>query len=375
MRKQVITFLAIALLLAPLAFSQSRDTGALRGVVTDDQNDPLPGVAITVTSPSLMGSRSAVTDANGEYRIPALPPGEYKVKAELQGFGTIVREGVRVTTTATLSVDIQLKAAAVAEEVTVVAQSPTVDVKSTETASVTLSNEILRNIPYNQFTADIVNLAPGVTDNVAYGASQNTGIAYTMDGVNVADPEAGSAWVFSDHNIIEEAKVMGIGLPAEYGNFTGVIFNLVTKSGGNEFSGHFEFNFQGYQADSKFWQANNNAAYLDDFPNLTSASSKLMDINAHVGGPIVKDKLWFYAGGQFYRTQNRPTGFPEDVDYKQPRMFAKLTSQLSPTLNMSAMFQRTKYQGTNRGAGSTVSPEATVTQDSPDWLVGFNLTK
>jgi len=375
LRKQVITFLAIALLLAPLAFSQSRDTGALRGVVTDDQNDPLPGVAITVTSPSLMGSRSAVTDANGEYRIPALPPGEYKVKAELQGFGTIVREGVRVTTTATLSVDIQLKAAAVAEEVTVVAQSPTVDVKSTETASVTLSNEILRNIPYNQFTADIVNLAPGVTDNVAYGASQNTGIAYTMDGVNVADPEAGSAWVFSDHNIIEEAKVMGIGLPAEYGNFTGVIFNLVTKSGGNEFSGHFEFNFQGYQADSKFWQANNNAAYLDDFPNLTSASSKLMDINAHVGGPIVKDKLWFYAGGQFYRTQNRPTGFPEDVDYKQPRMFAKLTSQLSPTLNMSAMFQRTKYQGTNRGAGSTVSPEATVTQDSPDWLVGFNLTK
>jgi len=91
LRKQVITFLAIALLLAPLAFSQSRDTGALRGVVTDDQNDPLPGVAITVTSPSLMGSRSAVTDANGEYRIPALPPGEYKVKAELQGFGTIVR--------------------------------------------------------------------------------------------------------------------------------------------------------------------------------------------------------------------------------------------------------------------------------------------
>ncbi len=80
-----------------------------------------------------------------------------------------------------------------------------------------------------------------------------------MDGVNVADPEAGSAWVFSDYNIIEEAKVMGIGLPAEYGNFTGVIFNLVTKSGGNTFSGHFEFDFQGYQADSKFWQANNNA--------------------------------------------------------------------------------------------------------------------
>ncbi|NLH77888.1 MAG: carboxypeptidase regulatory-like domain-containing protein, partial [Acidobacteria bacterium] len=376
MRARTVAFIAILLLLlAPVAFSQSRETGAIRGVVTDDQNAPLPGVAVTLTGGSLMGTRSIVSDANGEFRFPALPPGEYQLKAELQGFGPVLREKIRVNTTSTLTMDIQLKPSTVTEEITVVAQTPTVDVKSTETASVTLSSEILRNIPYNQFTADIVNLAPGVTDNVAYGASQNTGIAYSMDGVNVADPEAGSAWVFSDHNVIEEAKVMGIGLPAEYGNFTGVIFNLVTKSGGNQFSGHFEFNFQGYRADSKFWQATNNQDYLDDFPSLTSPSAKLMDINAHVGGPIVKDKLWFYGGGQFYRTQNRPTGFPEDVDYKQPRMFIKLTSQLTPTLNMSAMFQRTKYQGTNRGAGSTVSPEATVTQDSPDWLVGFNLTK
>jgi len=138
-----------------------------------------------------------------------------------------------------------MKQSTLEEEVTVVAKAPTVDVKSTETASVSLTNEILRNMPYSQFTADIVNMAPGVTSNVAFGASQNTGIAYTMDGVNVADPEAGSAWVFSDHNIVEEAKIMGVGLPAEYGNFTGVIFNLVTKSGGNNFSGHLEFDFQG----------------------------------------------------------------------------------------------------------------------------------
>jgi len=373
--KKAFAVFAFILLLVPVAFSQSRETGAVHGVVTDDQNAPLPGVNVTISGPNLMGVRAFVTDDNGEFRFPALPPGEYMIKAELPSFGTVVREKIRVNTTATLNVDIQMRPAAMSEEITVVAQTPTVDVKSTETASVTLSGEILRNIPYNQFTADIVNLAPGVTNDVAYGASQSTGIAYTMDGVNVADPEGGSAWVFSDHNIIEEAKVMGVGLPAEYGNFTGVIFNLVTKSGGNAFSGHFEFNFQGYRADSRFWQANNNAVYLDDFPGLTSPSAKLLDANAHVGGPIVKDKLWFYTGGQFYRTQNRPTGFPEDVDYKQPRMFIKLTSQLAPTLNMSVMFQRTKYQGTNRGAGSTVSPEATVTQDSPDWLVGFNLNK
>ena len=377
MRKTLFLALAISLLLAPVAFSQSRDTGAIRGIVTDDQNSPLPGVNVTLTSPNLMGTRASVTDPNGEFRFPAIPPGEYKITFELTGFGTAVREKVRVTTTSTLTMDVEMKAASVSEEVTVTAESPTVDVKSTETASVTLSNEILRNIPYNQFTADIVNLAPGVTADVAYGASQSTGIAYTMDGVNVADPDAGSAWVFSDHNIIEEAKIMGVGLPAEYGNFTGVIFNLVTKSGGNNFSGHFEFNFQGYRADSAFWQAENVAAYTagEQWTELTSPSSKLFDINGHLGGPIIKDKLWFYVGLQYYRTKNRPTGFPEDVDYKQPRLFAKLTTQLSPSLNMNVMFQTTNYNGINRGAGADVAPEATVNQDSPDWLVGFSMTK
>jgi len=375
LRNKLLSILAITLLLAPIAFSQSKETGAVHGVITDEQNVPLPGVNVTISSPNLMGIRTFVTDANGEFRFPALPPGEYQVKAELQGFGTSIREKIRVNTTSTLNIDIQMKTATISEEVTVTAQSPTVDVKSTETASVTLSNEILRNVPNNQFTSNIVNMAPGVTNDVAYGASESTGIAYSMDGVNVADPEGGSAWVFSDYNIIEEAKVMGIGLPAEYGNFTGVIFNLVTKSGGNNFSGHFEFDFQGYQADSKFWQANNNQAYLEDFPDLTSPSSKLMDINGHLGGPIVKDKLWFYVGGQYYQTNNRPTGFPEDRTYKQPRFFAKLTSQLTSTLNMNLAFQRTKYQGVNRGASSTTSPEACVNQDSPDWLVSFSLTK
>ena len=151
-------------------------------------------------------------------------------------------------------------------------------------------------------------MAPGVNDDSAYGASSGTGIAYTMDGVGVADPDAGTAWVFLDHNIVEEAKIMGVGLPAEYGNFTGVIFNLVTKSGGNKFSGHFEFNRQ--LSGTKFWQANNNGAYVTDFPGLTSPSSNLIDFNVHLGGPIIKDKLWFYGGGQYYRTKDRVTGFP-----------------------------------------------------------------
>jgi hypothetical protein len=377
MKKMILlALIAFLFVFSLLAFSQSRDTGAISGVITDQQGAALPGVAVTVSSPNLMGTRTAVAEADGSYRFPALPPGDYTVKAELSGFKTVIRENIRLTTTTRLTVDIAMEQAAVAEEVTVVAQAPTVDVKSTESASVTLSNEILRNIPYSQFTADIVQLAPAVSaDNVAYGASSNTGIAYTMDGVNVADPEAGSAWVFLDHNIIEEAKVMGVGLPAEYGNFTGVIFNLITKSGGNQLSGHFEADYQGK---SKFFVNDNNDAYIEDFPDLTAPKLELMDFSGHLGGPVLKDKLWFYAGLQYYRTKEFPTGFAEASDYKQPHSFFKLTSQISPSTNMSASVQVDTYNGDNRAVfnydHTQLSLDTTLTQKSPEVVGNFSLT-
>jgi hypothetical protein len=371
--KLTLPLLILFLFLAPIVFSQSRETGAIVGTVHDQQGNPLPGVTVTLSSPNLMGIRIFSTERDGSYRFPALPPGDYTVKAELQGFTTVIRENIRLTTTTRLTADVTLKQAVVEEEVTVIAQSPTVDIKSTETASITLSNEVLRNIPYSQFTADIVNLAPGINNDVAFGASEGTGIAYTMDGVDVADPDAGTAWVFLDHNIIEEAKVMGVGLPAEYGNFTGVIFNLITKSGGNQVSGHFEFDFQGKK--EGFFRAPNNGAYSEDFPGLTSPVSGLVDVNAHLGGPFKKDKVWFYFGFQYYRSQDFPTGFPEAIDYKQPRFFGKLTSQVSPVTNMTVSLEVDRYNGVNREGSATVSPEATLNQLSPEVVGNFSLTQ
>jgi hypothetical protein len=364
------------LTLPALSLAQSKETGAIQGTVLDKDKVPLPGVTVTLSSPRLMGTRSAVTDASGGFRFPALPPGTYEAKAELPGFKTFIQQNIRLETTVSLTIDITMTVSTVEEQVTVVAKAPTVDVKSAETASVTLSDEILRNIPYSQFTADIVNLAPGVMDNVAFGASQDTGIAYSMDGVNVADPEAGSAWVFLDHNIIEEAKVMGVGLPAEYGNFSGVIFNLVTKSGGNNYSGHMEVDFQGKKGDfpKGFWQTENNQAFVADFPGLTSPLSKLFDASAHLGGPIKKDKLWFYIGLQYYRTQDYPTDFPAAVDYKQPHSFFKLSAQPSPSTPMTLSIEVDTYNGVNRDGSATVRPDATVTQKSPEVVANFTLT-
>ncbi len=352
--KLLFTSLALVLCVASLAFAQSRETGALTGKVADEEGNALPGVSVTLTSPNLMGTRVVVTDAGGLFRFPALPPGGYQVRAELSGFGTVIRENIRLTTTSTLDIGLVMRPTALAEEVRVIGQAPTVDVKSTETASVTLTSEILRNMPYSNFTSDIVNMAPGVNNDTAYGASTGTGISYQMDGVGVGDPDSGTAWVFLDSNIVEEAKIMGVGLPAEYGNFTGVIFNLVTKSGGNKFSGHMEFLFQGKKDDSPkgLWQSDNNGAYADDFPEVTSPLAKLMDLNFHLGGPLVKDKLWFFAGLQWYRSWDYPTGFPMAIDYKQPRGFLKLTSQLTPSLNVNASIEYDDYRGFYRDGSS-----------------------
>jgi hypothetical protein len=362
---------------AVLSFPQSRETGAITGKVIDDQKNALPGATVTLTGTNLMGHREFVTDVQGLFRFPALPPGEYSIKAALQGFKAVQQNGIRLTTTVTLTVDLVMTPSTLSEQVTVQAKSPTVDVKSSETASVTLSNEVLRNIPYSQFTADIVNLAPGVNDNVAYGASQDTGIAYTVDGVNVADPEAGSAWVFLDHNIIEEAKVMGVGLPAEYGNFTGVIFNLITKSGGNTFSGHIEFDLQGRKSGTSpsFWQANNSTAYSSDYSGLTPPSSQLMDGSVHIGGPITKDKLWFYVGLQWYQAFNYVTGVTTADNLRNPHSFFKLSAAPSATLTLTGTLEIDTYLRSQRGAGINVAPIATVTEDSPEIVGNFNLTK
>ncbi len=375
--KAILAFMVVALVISPLLTAQSRETGAIEGTIKDNEGEKLPGVALTLSGPSLMGSRTVFTDQGGYFRFPALPPGRYTVRAELEGFNTILQENIQLTITSTVTLDLTMSQAVQEEEITVIAVSPTVDVKSTETASVTLTTELLESIPYSNFAMDIVNLAPGVSGNTAYGSSASTGVAYQIDGVDVSDPEGGSAWVFNDPNIIQDAKIMGVGLPAEYGNFTGVIFNQVTKSGGNQLSGAIKAVYQGKKDDSPqgLWSAENNQAYIDDYGGeMPSPMEAVQDFSANLGGPIIKDKLWFFVGAQYYRSMWYPAGFSEAVDYKQPRFFLKLTSQATASTNINAFYEYDAYNGENRGAGANVDPIATVTQDSPDQVGNFSLT-
>ena len=129
----------------------------------------------------------------------------------------------------------------------------------------------------------------------------------------MADPEGGTAWVFLDHNIIEEAKVMGVGLPAEYGNFTGVIFNIVTKSGRERVLGALRVRFPGREERQprRFLAAGQYQGLPQPiFPTLTAPRYKFLDANMHLGGPIKKDKIWFYQGFQYQKFWDYATGLP-----------------------------------------------------------------
>jgi len=133
-----------------LSYSQEMQTGSIRGKVLDDKDIPLPGVTVTITGPALLGKITSVTNQEGMYRAPGLPPGsDYEVRTELPGFDTVVRKGIVVRVGMVVTIDIQMKPATLEEEVTVIAASPTIDVVSS-TKSTLISTEALSSLPLSR---------------------------------------------------------------------------------------------------------------------------------------------------------------------------------------------------------------------------------
>jgi hypothetical protein len=188
-----------------------------------------------------------------------------------------------------------MKVSGVSESVEVTAAS-TVDVKSSSTHT-NISSDLLTLMPiYSSTSTGLLNSAPGINNSSAYGAQASYGNALLMDGVDTRDPQGGSAWTFFNQNLIEEIQVGGLGAAAEYGGFTGGIINTVTKSGGNAFTGLFSMR---YTNDSL---ASNNISQdvLKQNPGLGEAAitKKLADYTVQMGGPIKKDKAFFFGSIQ-----------------------------------------------------------------------------
>jgi Carboxypeptidase regulatory-like domain len=369
----LLSVLLFAGLFATIAQAQTL-TGTIEGKVTDPQGGVLPGVTLTLTGPR--GTQTGVTDDQGVYRFVGVAPDIYKLKAELPGFDASEVEAT-IGIGQTITSDFSLKLAARSEVVEVLARASTVDVKGAAT-NTNLTNELLTKMPiYSSNSIDLLNNAPGINSSSAYGAQAGLGNALLLDGVDTRDPAAGFAWTFFNQNLIQEIQIGGLGTPAEYGGFTGAIINTITKSGGNAYSGLFSIRYTGDSLAS----GNLDDSILQANPTLGQAAitTKLTDYTVQMGGPVKKDKAFFFVNVQRYSDEQDPTGPVSRSTDISPRFNIKFTLQPSPTDTIVAGMQYDSFNVTGRPSvvwpASQVTDRQTVTEDSPDWVWNFQWRK
>jgi hypothetical protein len=321
---------------------QQLQTGSIKGTVSDPEGTPLPGVAITVKGPSLIGSQTGITSGTGSYRIAALPPGTYVVTAELNGFSILKREGVIVRVGMVVEINIQLAPSPLKEEVIVAAPSPVVDMQSSKIATL-VSSEIMENLPLNRNLSNIIATTPGTIGTVMHGGVENSN-AYEIDGVNVNDPDMYGRFVTVQFDAMEEAEIQSGGLPAQVGNTSGSFINVVTKSGGNNFHGQVQAYYSNESMTKILFPDYQLKAMGMGKP---SAPIYSYDFSGILGGPIIKDKLWFFADVAADKSKVHSPFIPTVIlgeSYDQypltdsnVRSFLKLTTQISKSLRFFVM--------------------------------------
>ena len=296
MRRKIISTVAIStvlLLMGSMSYAQIR-TGTITGIVTDSTGEILPGATVGLSGKKLMGGvRSIITNEKGKFRFPNLMPGEYEITVTLAGFQTTKRSKLRVNIAGTITVDVILKLATLEETITVSAESPIVDVRKS-VISTNIDSELMELLPMRRFSFfDYVGTTPGVTSSSgdhssnwqsAMGSS-STANTYYFEGVETTSPDNAGSWYWANVDAIEEMDVIISGAPAEYGNFQGMVVNLVSKTGSNEFHGNLNFY---YRAN---WLLGNNTPD-EEFPFYRD---KYNELTGTLGGPIIKDKLWFFS--------------------------------------------------------------------------------
>jgi hypothetical protein len=361
--------LALALVAAPAALlAQSTSTSALTGVVKDPKGSPLAGALVRVTSPALIGGeRTARTASNGAYRLPMLPPGRYRIVVEAPGQTTLTgTEVLELGKTVTRDWHFQEASGATVE---VVGNTATVD-----SAAVTLTQnyntEDLAALPTDRSLAGIMSLTPGVNGSRAWGGYSGEN-AYMMDGMNISDPSGGTVWIFPNIDWFSEVQVSGLGANAEFGGYMGGFTNGLIKRGGNTVEG----SFNAYYGDSK-WQAR----LKSDHPQVTEADKNIQpandwDMALSVGGPILKDKLWYFVSMERVEEKNTPTG--ADMPQRNQKLMglAKITWAPRPSTTLEFLGEYDYVGRDRRGIDYATLPIASLKEEAPNRSYSFTWTE
>jgi hypothetical protein len=313
MQKKLSIFaLIICLMVVGTAFAQFTPGGRINGKVVDKQGNPLPGVNIEATSPKLVGKAVATTDANGIYRLMALPSGTYEVVYSLSGFKTLIHKGIYLELSQTLALNATLEEAAIEEQVTVVGQSPLIDVKSTVKGQV-MTKDVYMALPRGRTFDSLVSTIPGVqnedvTGGISVDGASGAENVWYADGADVTNFHLGTKGQNVVLELLDEVKVTASGYNAEFGGSMGGVVNVITRSGGNAFHGdligyyeNLDRLMQGYARDYLrqniddpfIWEyANNDRDYFSNGKDRDIFNR--YELVLSLGGYIVKDKLWFF---------------------------------------------------------------------------------
>jgi outer membrane receptor protein involved in Fe transport len=299
----------VLLLGASPAWPQAVHTGTVSGSVTLPDGTVSPGTTVVLEGPALVaGEWSTISDSNGRFVFLRVPPGTYTASASLAGFNTARFEDVVVGAGSTVPLNFALEIAAAEGEIVVTSEAPVVDTRSS-TIDTTFGAQMLESIPTARESFYDLTLTAAGMSNVgadgswlpspsAYGSAANENI-FLVNGVNTTNPR-GAPWgslVQVNYDTVQEVKVLSLGSQAEYGSFSGAAIDVMTKSGSNEFHGSVGYYTQvGNAGDNATLSFGKDWLWADPADDLTTEPIDSWEAAVTIGGPIVKDKLWFYAG-------------------------------------------------------------------------------
>lgn len=281
--------------------------GGLRGTIVDQQGGGLPGVTVTATSPDALRTQSDVSNERGEFRLNNLPPGTYAISAELAGFATFRREGILVRVGATFAVDITMQLSSIQETVTVSGDSPMIEVDKPGNV-LNIDGEFQRLMPIQarRNYSDFLELTPGVISRgfddgsgrqvyFGHGTEHFAHVLQLEGAIATNYHDAQLTYVSMGADMVQDIQVKTGGVDASSPMGVGLVMNIVTKSGGNSFRGSAAAAYQPFD-----WNGNNvdncsTAPGCKPGTGGTPTTAYVRQFDAALGGPVMKDKLWFFA--------------------------------------------------------------------------------
>jgi hypothetical protein len=373
--KQALIFWAATLLLlgaSGSADAQGIQTGTLRGTVRDQQGAVVPGVTVVVTSSALQGQRSVTTTEAGTFTLQALPPGDYQVRYDKQGFEPATRS-IGVPLGGVAEQDITLQVSGITLTMTVAAPIPTP--LAIPTVGQNLRQPEVEALATPRDLAGIGQLAPGVNENapnlgqIVINGAFAFDNSFLLNGVDVNDNVSGTPQSLFIEDAIQETQTLTSGISAEYGRFTGGVVNAITKNGGNRFSGSLRLNLTNptWTTETPFEKEN----AVTHEGNLNQAWE------GTVGGPILTDRLWFFGAGRVANTSisgSLPqTNIPHTEDDRNRRGEIKVTSTMASNHTLQVGYVNNHTERDRLAAFPfTIDPAALVNRVDPNWYAIAN---